>query len=394
MTNVSSNWQDSLNHRLVNRLTRSLRQPGMMKMGMSQRIINGCDRFLNRLPLLNQQMQRRGNTNNIKSDVVPMVYAQPVSSAKEQGIESREHNFNSQPSVSHNQPSVPIIQRKLDPSQSLGVKPVKNAIISENKKSNKITPSLSLEAQTNQNPVSSSEIPLFSPQNISEELLANEEVSLIKEFTNISEQPLPIIEAKQQNYSLSASSLPVANPLNSLFSSKQTLEDNYSDNINSKTQENLVSQIDSTNFPIATTQPLISQVNLTELEISTNVSNSKNNQNQSTSSLPLVSIKSPINSTLRTEPLPLTQANNSSSLNSISHQSNLSKQNSKVSNKDSSSYPRVFASPLSPTETSVSSKTDQVNSKIDVDTLANLVERKLMRRLVIESERKGKLRWR
>lgn len=60
MANSLSNWQDSLNEGLVNRLTRPLRQPGMMKMAMGERIINRCDRFLNRLPLLSQQMQRWG----------------------------------------------------------------------------------------------------------------------------------------------------------------------------------------------------------------------------------------------------------------------------------------------------------------------------------------------
>lgn len=58
MTNVSSNWQDSINHMLVNRLTRPLSQPGMMKMAMGQQIINRSDRFLDRVPLLSQQMER------------------------------------------------------------------------------------------------------------------------------------------------------------------------------------------------------------------------------------------------------------------------------------------------------------------------------------------------
>ena len=112
MANVSSNWQDSLDRGLVNRLTRPLRQPGMMKMAMSQRIINRCDRFLNRLPLLSQQIQRWGNTKTLSSDSVPIVYAQPISLAKEQGIGIGE-------TVSKNHSSISIIQRKIDsPSPS------------------------------------------------------------------------------------------------------------------------------------------------------------------------------------------------------------------------------------------------------------------------------------
>ncbi|NJL79230.1 MAG: hypothetical protein HC917_10935 [Richelia sp. SM2_1_7] len=121
MHNISSNWQDSLNQKLVNRLNRPLHQPGMIKMAMSQRMINRCDRLLNRLPLLSQQMQRWGNTNTTTPDAVPIVYAQPLSLTNERGTESREQNF--QPNFSQNQPSVPLIQRKIDSSQPLVIKP-------------------------------------------------------------------------------------------------------------------------------------------------------------------------------------------------------------------------------------------------------------------------------
>ncbi|MFK0735057.1 MAG: hypothetical protein ACFKPT_30940 [Gloeotrichia echinulata GP01] len=45
MANSLSNWQDSLDDGLVNRLHRPLRQPGMMNLAMGQRIMNRCDRF-------------------------------------------------------------------------------------------------------------------------------------------------------------------------------------------------------------------------------------------------------------------------------------------------------------------------------------------------------------
>ena len=83
MTNVSYSWQDSINHMLVNRLIRPLRQPGVMKMAMGQQIISRSDRFLNRVPLLTQQMQRWGSTNSLSYNPVPIVYAQPILSSKE-----------------------------------------------------------------------------------------------------------------------------------------------------------------------------------------------------------------------------------------------------------------------------------------------------------------------
>ncbi|NES69323.1 MAG: hypothetical protein F6K24_30890, partial [Okeania sp. SIO2D1] len=188
MASVSSNWQDSLNDRLVNRLTRPLRQPGMIKMAMSQRIINRCDRFLNRIPLLSQQMQRWGNTNTLSYNPVPIVYAQPVSSPKEQEIGTGKDNvqISNQPK---NQPSVPIIQRKEDSSQ---VKPVQKdnktiavqnlTDLSSSNFSDETTPSLSLETEIDQTSISSLEIPRVSPQPISEELVNTPEMPLPAKF--------------------------------------------------------------------------------------------------------------------------------------------------------------------------------------------------------------------
>ncbi len=207
MANVSSNWQDSLNPRLVNRLTRPLRQPGMMNMGMSQRIINRCDRFLNRLPLLNQQMQRWGNTNTLSSDDIPIVYAQPVSFVKEQEVGARGHN--SPATVSQNQPSVPRIQRKVDDSPDVPVQTYNNSINFQNSTnfsssnfSDETTLSFSDETQINQisnssesiptdeittinqTSISSEAIPTVSPQPISEELDTTTEIPLQAKFSD------------------------------------------------------------------------------------------------------------------------------------------------------------------------------------------------------------------
>ena len=476
MANVSSNWQDFLDLGLVNRLTRPLHQPGMMKMAMSQRIINRCDRFLNRLPLLSQQIQRWGNTNINTSDAVPIIYAQPVSLAKEQGLGTREHNLQS--TVSQNQPSVPIIQRKVDSSQALTVQTDNKTIAFQNSTdlsssnfSDEATPSLPLETEINQTSTSDSEIPIVSPQSISEELAKTSEMPLpakfidsitpsanpsqlnantpspssqdemttinqtstsdseipivspqsiseelpeggemplFQEFTNTSQQPLAIIQTKPQNSSRSPSSLPVVNPVTSLASPKQTQPDNYSSEKSSSIKyKNLVTPISSTNLPVVTAQPLNAQINLTQEEISfainlpnyqnqsLHISNpriNQNNNNQSISSLPIVPITYPNNFTSKPQFLPLYVANNSPSTNSINHQPNLLQQNPTLSNTNSSSSPRIFASPSSPTETSVSTMANQSNSKINVDAIANQVERKLMRRLVIESERRGKMR--
>ncbi|AFY33611.1 hypothetical protein [Calothrix sp. PCC 7507] len=501
MENSLSNWQDSLDDKLVNRLTRPLRQPGMMDMGMGERIINRCDRFLNRLPLLNQQMQRWGNTNTLSSESPKIVYAQPVSLAKEQGIE----NF--QPTVSHDQPAVNIIQRKADSAQSLPVKKVNNTpvgnitdlsssnfsessftipvvspqtITEESKTGDMLlqaklidspassyvdaiapinhtaisssdipvvspqaiadkpkTGDMPLQAKLADSPasssyvdaiapinhtaISSSAIPVVSPQAIAENLpktgdmplqpkLADSPASssyvdgvkmpLIQESISISEQPLPIIQAKQQNSSISSSSLPVVNHLHTLGFPKQTQPDTYSKTIRSIQHKKLASHILSKNLIIVTAQPNLTEnktsqnqpasilntqpVNIDNLQIN------QSNHNKNISPLPLVSITSANNPSLKPQSSPLPLAKTTPSSKSISQQSYLSQQSQFKT--DSSSPPKTFVHPISPTETSVSPNITQAN--IDVDSIASQVERKLMRRLVIESERRGKNQWR
>ncbi|WP_445626958.1 hypothetical protein [Nostoc sp. DSM 114167] len=506
MANLS-NWEDSLDEGLVNRLYRPLNQPGMMKMAMSQRIINRCDRFLNRLPLLTQQMQRWGNTNSLSSESIPIVYAQPVSLAQDQKVEKRVHNL---PTVSQVEPSANIIQRKLDPSQSLATKTVNNTIpvqniteFSNSDVADETAKSLTLETQSNKTSISSSEVPvvsakpiaeqlpkiaemtlgnstdsqtsppnsaesnpnhpsqpivdvdsIFSPkipvvlsQSITEQLPKTAEMTLAdltdlqasspnsaesnlnhpsqpiidvasiisseipvvlpqpiaeqspntgeiessQEFTSFTDTTLPIIQAKLQNYSRSRSSLPIVNDLNNLADQQQTQADNYAGNLSSIKHQ-------SKQLPIVT-----AQANLTQQEISfainsvsyqnqpatlvntqpVTVSTSQNNQTnhkQNISSLPLVSVTSASNPSLKAQSLLLPGAKNTSSSKSNSQQSN----RNSISNTDSLSPPITFASPVSPIAT---------QSNIDVDAIASQVERKLMRRLVVESERRGKNQW-
>ena len=525
MTDVSANWKDSLNTGLVNRLNRPLNQPGMIKMAMSSRIINRCDRLLNRLPLLSQQMQRWGNVNTAVSKDVPIVYAQPISASNQSSLESTEQNVqrtvpviqrkekpsdNVTPSLSlenqinqNNQTyisssqipavssqaisqqiteseemplqsniknennSVPLIQRKLDNSQSSTIQSVDNIKNSENitpvldlenqinqinqtsisssqsssqipvvssqaiseqiteseempfqsniknennsvpliqrkldnsqsstiqsvdniKNSENITPALGLESQNNQNnqnnqtSISSSQIPVVSSQVISQQITETGEMPLLQDFISSSQQ-LTIVQVKQQSSNLSSSHppvtshLPVTNPLNTFTASKQTQVENNSENINPSKTENLVTDISLTNLPIVTTQAADEQKK-------SNTQNTQNNHN-----LPLISIATSIKTPEKNKPLPLTKNYSSSPI--------INNSQTNLSNNNSSSPPKVLSLPSQPTEKIVSPLSNQSNStnlkKIDIDTIVNQVERKLMRRLVIESERRGKIR--
>jgi len=77
MENSSLNWQDSFNPQLLQRLVLLGQQPGIIKQDIGQKIIARCDRFLNRLPLLSQYLQRWQGLNEMSVDSVPIVYALP-----------------------------------------------------------------------------------------------------------------------------------------------------------------------------------------------------------------------------------------------------------------------------------------------------------------------------
>jgi hypothetical protein len=435
MENTSANWQDSLDIRLLNRLHRPSQQPGLMKMAMAQHIINRCDRFLNRLPLLSQQIQRWGSTNistNLAtSDSVPIVYVQPISTTTQPEI------GNTSPS---DQSSVLVIQRKIDSSARYDV-------------SDAITPSLPLKTQPSQTNISSSENPVVTPKIISEDLTNTSEMSLQAKFidsntslshssifpvneintlnqTNISSSEIPVVtpqiisedltsnsemplQAKfiDSNTSLSHSSIFPVNEINTL---NQT-------NISSSENPVVISQIISENssfpklsytskqplptiqvkpqkfspypsalVPIITVQPLNDEQSFKDEQTSLmlNLSNYQNNHQsvKGYASLPLVSAIPPTNFNFNSQSLPLYLAKNHTQSKPINHQTHLS-------NLNSASSPRIITNPSLTKETSISTTQKQAHSKnIDIDTIATQVERKIMRRLVIESERRGKIR--
>jgi len=94
MTNSGLNWQDGINTQLLRRLIRPLAQPGTIEMSISQGIIERSDRFLNRLPLLSQQMQRWGNFNTESSESIPIVYAKPIARQSGERLVSPKSTIN------------------------------------------------------------------------------------------------------------------------------------------------------------------------------------------------------------------------------------------------------------------------------------------------------------
>jgi hypothetical protein len=71
-------WQDSLDLRLMQRLLRRLEQPGILKAQISNGILNRTERFAQHLSFGQQLAQRYRGAVSASTNDIPIVYAQPL----------------------------------------------------------------------------------------------------------------------------------------------------------------------------------------------------------------------------------------------------------------------------------------------------------------------------
>lgn len=84
----SPNWQTALDLNLVQRLMRPLHQPGAISPDLGNAIIARLERMTNHLPLLVQFAQRQAGV--FQTDQIPIVYAQPSDSIQVVSSDSEE----------------------------------------------------------------------------------------------------------------------------------------------------------------------------------------------------------------------------------------------------------------------------------------------------------------
>jgi hypothetical protein len=114
---VQSNWQDSIDQQLQERLMRPLLQPSLTNTTQLARvIISRSQRLGNRLPLLTELNQRFSNITPLQPEPTPIVYAQPLPSL-DNGFKSLAPEDNSLIQNSQNsQPSKSLtVQAKFSP---------------------------------------------------------------------------------------------------------------------------------------------------------------------------------------------------------------------------------------------------------------------------------------
>lgn len=71
-------WQESIDPMLLRRLVRPLEQPGVISLDISRRIVAWVDYFSERLALLQELSKKRGSRGSLQANAIPMVHARWV----------------------------------------------------------------------------------------------------------------------------------------------------------------------------------------------------------------------------------------------------------------------------------------------------------------------------
>ena len=465
MENSSLNWQDSLNPQLLQRLVLLGQQPGIIKQDIGQKIIARCDRFLNRLPLLSQYLQRWQGVNEMSVNSIPIVYALPPLQESENTERMTVNQVNHLASNTEK-----TIETKLESSQSPLViindaqekreSVTENAIVVQLSTVNEISSPIEMPLSTNANSVTplqesgknenftvkaitTSSTPMASkstsknPESINNKnsisrteyqtqyqtvyplsiidnfLSSNQTYSLIN---NILKKEDPLLIAKMIDRSSNDNDLDrqhlIVNPLSQenpsqLLSQNKSIQEPPLSRPLSSTHSSLVDYTENTKKTFnyfaekAITENYLVQTTLLEEKLEqkkvklpvvkiTNQSHPEKLENQlpmppsSPSKMPRINATTRVNRPAIATPLPL-----ASRSPSLPTSANFDVQRRSL--QQSPEVPKVFAAPFPPTETRISPM-QTAPPKVDLETIAHQVERKIMRRLVIESERRGQKR--
>lgn len=449
MENSSLNWQDSLNPQLLQRLILLGKQPGIIKQDIGQKIIDRCDRFLNRLPLLSQYLQRWQGLNEMSVDSVPIVYALPALRESENNQTLTVNETNNLASNTEK-----TIQTKTASSQTPSAASnyltenrepnIANPLVVQPSTGNEIAPAIEMPLVTNSESLeaiatSSTMIPGKFKSETSDSINKKNSISLTQ---NQTVHPLAIIDnflSSNQTYSLinngfkKEDPLPIAKSIdrNSNFSERKYLIVNplLQDNSSKLLSENKSIQERPLSLPISSTNSslinysenrkqrfnrsleepiteefLIDSMILEQRKIKLPVVKishqypSENIQKQlpmppfNSSKMPRVNVKTVGDRPAIAAPLPLASRNPSlSSSANFDVQRRTAGSSPSLSPQQSPEVPKVFAVSSPPTETRIS-PIQTTPPKVNLEAIADQVERKIMRRLVIESERRGQKR--
>jgi hypothetical protein len=430
-------WQEAIAPEFQERLMRPLVKPGVIdKAQLAGSILSRSERFANRLPLVSQLESRFSGVKNLPTGQVPIVYAQPLSGESKVANTATPGN-----SPASGQVSRAIVQAKFAPAPSKNASTSPSAIAPSTQQPSSPLPVVrsqsvepisaqqnldSVAPSTGQNAIApstqqpSSPLPVVRSQNV-------EAISASQKQEPAQSKRLPIVYAEPLTNEVSNldNSLTVANsqPLQTQVNPLPVVQPR-----SSRSQQTTQSQNPTTASPSPSSIPQTTE-------------NYSQPTGETKSSIPIVQITNPVRSWLEPQPHPLlknqaaanTNPNQTFSRETAVGATNLGtplvfstppsltgqgqpannsgftspQQNSEVGQANYNPAtaittvsqqitPNYNRSPAVESARSEGNNTPNNNSptKIDVDALADKVERKLMRRLVIENERRGQTRWR
>ncbi|MEG3936194.1 hypothetical protein QT990_33910 [Microcoleus sp. T3_B1] len=426
-----TNWQDGIDQKFQARLMRPLEKPGLINTSvLAGAIISRSHRLSDRLPLLAQMDRRWSSVTTQSANHLPLVYAHPLPIPEKNGEKVNLSEISSIPKVHRKE--VPIIQAKFAPgseSTLLHNLPRKSSQLSEvnDRKQTHIPESISetlgeslvyigsgLRNLDNMGQPNQSATPINSNSNL--------------DFSKISVNQLPVVQAKLDSATQSADILSPSRPAKSVSSelgeSTLPLVKFTPDSISEMASPTapLFGEIMAdrvlTNEGYSSTVKVISQATQTRNMLLTPTEELGAKKTELTGRNSQLLVKPNIVPSwegLDTQllwsvpPLPsyrTVAANESQDLVTKQYRPGEKAEHRKVTevaiartvphadtNNSASTFANSSASSAIPVQYSSPTETSSP-TQIDLDSLADKVERKLIRRLAIESERRGQKRWR
>ncbi len=393
---VEHPWQEVLDPRLTERLLRPLVRPGRIDAQMSPSIIARYQRLNNRLPLLTR-LNRPQNPAGFQTEALPIVYAQPLP------LQERAMNFtaDSSPAPSGQTSQPTVIQAKFERPTSLPTPETADGFSSNLPEEHRsliyvqppeVPPVQPLPAlnQPSQNDIAS----LLPVQPPSLTDLANPEVtqplvrpansSLSMSRTSVPDVQVPMVLPLKQSLPPFEALLPMPESFPIVTAQMLTSTQIGPSAAQVPPDMQVVTRLNAAHPLGANLRPVLpisrSQADTAmRLEVASAlpivpVSSGSQAQQRAKVDTPLV-FSIPLGSSVRPT------GNGPPSINPMMPGMVMTA---------TQSFPRVDAQPMLNPQTSVSSSPPQQQQKIDLNDLANQVERKLMRRLVVERERRGR----
>jgi hypothetical protein len=407
---VEHPWQEVLDPRLTERLLRPLVRPGRMDAQMSPSIMARYQRLSNRLPLLTKLNRPQTDEAGFQTEALPIVYAQPLPLNVASDSSPAPSGQTSQPTViqaKFERPtSLPTPETASGSSSNLGgedqplmyvqppeVRPVQPL------------PSLNQFAQTDTASLFPVLLPVQPPSLTDLANPADPEVkqSLVQpansssgiSSASVPEVQVPTVLPLKQSLPPLETQTPLPMPVPLPIVTTQMLTRTQIDPSMAQGQSlmqvvpvmQVVNRPNAAN-PLGSNSRAVSPISRSQVDAAT--------LQEAASALPIVQVSNGSGSQaqLKTKvdtPLVFTVPSfGPFSGSSVGPTGNGHLSTNPVRSEMGTSISRVSAQPILNPQTNVSSAPPHQQQKIDLNDLANQVERKLMRRLVVERERRGR----